>query len=150
MFRGGLRRRQKFKINTPKAGKPHVKVGFPADANIHTKNSDGVSVIEKAVFNHFGTSNGIPERPFLSLAIKENTEKYRAAIKKNAAPILRGDVDETVLLKKLGVVAQGDIQEKITSLRTPPNADQTIQRKGSSNPLIDTGEMRQSVTWRLA
>jgi hypothetical protein len=52
-------------------------------------------------------------------------------------------------LSKLGIMAQGDIQGEITSLSTPPNAPSTIRRKGSSNPLIDSGEMRGAVTYKV-
>jgi hypothetical protein len=56
-------------------------------------------------------------------------------------------LDQT--LNKLGILAQGDIQQEITDLRDPPNAPATIKAKGSSNPLIDTGEMRSKVTWQV-
>jgi hypothetical protein len=46
-------------------------------------------------------------------------------------------------------MAVGDIQHEITVLRHPPNAPATIRAKGSSKPLIDTGEMRQSVTYQI-
>lgn len=52
-------------------------------------------------------------------------------------------------LSRLGVLAQGDIQMEITALSSPPNTPSTIARKGSSNPLIDTGAMRGAVTWKL-
>lgn len=58
-----------------------------------------------------------------------------------------GETALATVLNKLGIVAQGDIQSEITSLRSPPNSAVTIARKGSSNPLIDTGAMRQAVTW---
>jgi hypothetical protein len=32
---------------------------------------------------------------------------------------------------------------------TPPNSPVTIALKGSSKPLIDTGEMRGAVTWKV-
>ena len=37
-------------------------------------------------------------------------------------------------------------QNYIIKLREPPNSKKTIKEKGSSNPLIDTGQMMQSVT----
>lgn len=52
-------------------------------------------------------------------------------------------------LDRLGLMAAGDIQRRIADLRDPPNAASTVDRKGSSNPLIDTGEMRQKVSHKV-
>jgi hypothetical protein len=67
----------------------------------------------------------------------------------SAAKLLSGDTAMGTVLAKLGIVAQGDIQGEITSLMTPPNSPVTIALKGSSKPLIDTGEMRGAVTWKV-
>lgn len=133
------------------AGPKKVKVGFP-------KSKASGSSIEKAVFNEFGTRGGasgggwggpIPERPFMRNAMRNNKSKYRAALLSSAKQIILGKAQLTNVLNKLGALAQGDIQAEITSLRSPPNSPVTIALKGSSNPLIDSGEMRQAVTWKL-
>ena len=132
-------------------GPKRVKVGFPAGK----VDSD---VINKAVWNEFGTRGGasgggwggpIPERPFMRNSMRSNRGKYRSALRESAAQILVGEVPIKTVLSKLGILAQSDIQSEITSLSSPPNAEVTIELKGSSNPLIDTGEMRQSVTWKI-
>lgn len=130
-------------------GPNQVKVGFPAGE------ADG-GVIERAVWQEFGTSRGIPERPFMRNAMRNNRDSYKAAMKAAAATIIeqaalgKSAADEKrEALKKLGVLAQGDIQAEITSLRTPPNAASTIRQKGSSNPLINSGEMRAAVTFQI-
>jgi len=119
-----------------------VKVGFPASK------ASG-SNIEKAIWNEFGTSRGIPERPFMRNAMRNNRRKYQDALKTSALKIVLGETTSHTVLNKLGILAQGDIQGEITTLNTPPNAPSTIAAKGSSKPLIDTGEMRQAVTWAL-
>ncbi|MEF2551313.1 hypothetical protein VQ042_08035 [Aurantimonas sp. A2-1-M11] len=53
------------------------------------------------------------------------------------------------ILSRLGILAQGHVQQEITALRSPPNAPSTIRQKGSSNPLIHTGAMRAAVTFQL-
>ena len=83
-------------------------------------------------------------------ALRQNNDKYQAAIKRAAPKILRGQTTPEAELRKIGIVAQGDIQHEIEVLDTPPNAQSTIDRKGSSNPLIDTGEMRQAVTYKVS
>lgn len=121
-------------------GPTRVKVGYPAGT------SGGI--LDKAVYNHFGTST-IPERPFISNAIRDNQSSYKQALTTSAAKIVRGETDTRSVLAKLGIKAQGDIQTEITNLADPPNAPSTIAKKGSSNPLIDTGAMRNATTWKI-
>ena len=128
------------KVQTSLRGPKKVKVGLPAGE----ADSD---VIERAIFNHWGTSRGIPERPFLASAMRDNRNKYRDGMKTSAKKLLLGQTSLQTVLSKLGIMAQGDIQESITSWTTPPNAPSTIEQKGSSSPLIDTGEMRASITY---
>lgn len=136
-------------ISSLLSGPNLVKVGFPAGES----DSDN---IQKAIWNEFGTSRGIPERPFMRNTMRQKRTEYRAAMKAAAATIIeQAALGESVAkekrkaLKKLGIKAQGDIQAEITALRTPPNAPSTIRQKGSSNPLINSGEMRAAVTFKV-
>ena len=40
------------------------------------------------------------------------------------------------------------IKTYMRDLSQPPNHPYTVEQKGSSNPLIDTGAMLESITWR--
>ncbi|KAA0970813.1 hypothetical protein FPY71_10075 [Aureimonas fodinaquatilis] len=125
----------------------HVKVGFPAG-------EAGNDTIQKAIWNEFGTRGGgwggpIPERPFLRNAMRANQNRYREAMRHAAYELLHGGTSLHAILARLGGMAQGDIQSEITSLSSPPNSPVTVKLKGSSNPLIDTGAMRQGVTWKV-
>lgn len=145
-------KRRKLK-NQPKmpTGPQRVKVGFPSGQ------ASGEN-INKAVWNEFGTRGGasgggwggpIPERPFMRNAMTGNSAKYQAALKQAAKSILNGTLSLQVVLSRLGIMAVGDIQASITALSSPPNSPVTIALKGSSKPLIDTGEMRQAVTYKV-
>lgn len=154
MFTASIRRKKHVdlsKVQTSLMGPKKVKVGFPAGE------ADG-DVINKAVWNEFGTRGGasgggwggpIPERPFLRNTMRSNRDAYRAAMKASASKLLTGKTDIQTVLRKLGILAQGDVQEEITSLSSPPNSPVTIALKGSSNPLIDSGEMRKAVTYKV-
>lgn len=128
-------------------GPTRVKVGFPAGK------ADG-DIVMRAIWNEFGTRGGgwggpIPERPFMRNSMRSNRGKYQRAMASGAKSILSGGASLNSILSRLGILAQGDIQSEITSLASPPNSPVTIALKGSSNPLIDTGEMRQKVTWKV-
>lgn len=138
----GVRRKRHKKITTKITGPTKVKVGFPSGE------TEG-DIVDRAIWNHYGTSRGIPARPFLLNAIRKNRRTYRNALRTSAAKILRGETTPNIVLSKLGILAQGHIQDEITMLRSPPNAASTIAAKGSSNPLIDDGEMRGAVTWKV-
>ena len=88
----------------------------------------------------------IPARPWLVPGVRSADDQYLQIIQK-------GIVDNTPMeqiLNRLGIVAAGAVQKYMTDLKTPPNAPSTIKQKGSSNPLIDTGALRQSVTYSIA
>ena len=47
----------------------------------------------------------------------------------------------------MGLKIETDIKDKINRLGSPPNAPSTVRRKGSDNPLVDTGTMRESLRY---
>ena len=49
----------------------------------------------------------------------------------------------------LGDYIAQQLQEYVTEVTTPPNHPFTIDRKGSSHPLIDSGRLRTSITFRV-
>lgn len=139
------------KVQTSLRGPKKVKVGLVAGE----ADSDNIN---KGVWNEFGTRGGaasggwggpIPERPFLRNAMRDNRQKYRDGMKASAKKLLLGQTALQTVLRKLGIDAQGDVQESITSLSDPPNSPVTIELKGSSNPLIASGELRNSVSYKV-
>lgn len=151
MFTAKVVRKTHRRIPSSITGPKKVKVGLPAGE----ADSDN---IQKAIWNEFGTRGGasgggwggpVPERPFMRNAMRSNRSKYLSAMRTSAAKILRGDTGLATVLSKLGILAQGDVQAEITSLSSPPNSPVTVAIKGSSSPLIDSGEMRSAVTWKI-
>lgn len=121
-------------------GRDKVKVGFPTGTS--------TEVLDKAVYNEFGTRD-IPERPFLRNALRDGKREIQTAATRVARSIIARRMTKTQGLNQLGILGKNLIQESITDLRDPPNAGSTIETKGSSNPLIDSGEMRRAVTWKV-
>lgn len=135
----------KLKAVFQKAGKggiSSVDVGVFASA----KYPDGTPVAAVAAWNEFGTAT-IPERPAIRIANKENEKNLLNLIKKTVDP-------ETMVITPrvgglIGANHQGVTQQSITKLSTPANAPGTIKAKKSSNPLIDTGFYRNSITFKV-
>ena len=130
------------KIERGLQGPKAVKVGFP-------KGKAEADVVSIAIWNHFGTSRGIPARPFITIAMFKNRRQIRAALRKIAKAQVADGTPVSRSLPKLGAYGAGMIQDQIAANTPPPNAPSTIRQKGSSRTLIDTGRMRQSVTWAL-
>ena len=125
--------------------KKMVTVGFHAKGKGGQKHRKGdLTVVQIARINHYGAGK-IPARPFLDVSIQNKKDTLADSAKRY---LQRGETPDQVV-KRLGVQAVGIVQEYITDLREPPNAPSTIRRKKSSNPLIDTGQMRQAVTFKL-
>lgn len=131
-----------LKIEKALAGPKKVKVGLPAGK----ADKDLVSI---AVWNHFGTSRGIPPRPFITVAMFKSRGEIRANLRRVAYSVTVNGKPLTPELQKLGAFGAGKIQDQIASNMPPPNAPSTIRQKGSSTTLIDSGRMRQSITWEL-
>lgn len=139
-------------------GPSRVKVGFPAG---QTKSED----LEKAIWQEFGTRGGaasggwggpIPERPFMREALRSNASNYRHLLRIVGHEIVRAAARgksaaaaKRTGLHKIGIQAQGDIKASLIGMTSPPNSPVTIERKGSSNPLVDTGKMANAVTWKV-
>lgn len=136
---------QRIKKEFASLGKHEVTIG------IHGKDSkpyDGkkTTTAQVAAANEFGTET-IPERSFLRSTVAENESKYIKLDERLIGLIIDGKLDTKQASEVLGQQVKKDVQQKIVDLRTPPNSPKTIAAKGSSNPLIDTGQMRQSIDY---
>lgn len=126
-----------------------VTVGIHSDAGMHDE-SDGVTVAEIGAVNEFGSRDGhIHERSFMRSTINENRSVYTDAIAKIAKSAIQGKRDARDGMGLLGRKAEGDIKKKIRDIKEPGNADSTIAaKKGIDNPLVDSGQMVNSIRWK--
>lgn len=118
----------------------NLKAGF----FVGTKYKGGKDVTTVARDNDQGTKR-IPQREFMLPASIKSSNKIINTTVNNIA----NGMDESQALSKAGELFVGFIQKEITNLKEPPNSPYTIEKKGSSNPLIDTGLMRSKVEWKL-
>lgn len=125
-----------------------VKVGLPKGSGTH--GPSGMPVVQLGAIHEFGSEDGrIPERSFLRGTMRAKQRDHNAIIRRLARSVTLGRQAPTQALAQLGAVAAANVQEAISDGVPPPNAPSTIRRKGSSKPLIDTGALRQSITWQL-
>ena len=117
-----------------------VRVGFQRG---EVTDEAGTDLCDIAAWNELGTAT-IPARPFLRRSVDENEEKLRDFCSTVFQRILHGGTVETVL-NEIGTMQVDLVQDKIRNGDFAANAPSTIRRKGSDHPLIDTGQMIQSV-----
>lgn len=130
---------------------PGVTVGVHAQegAKAHAAKASGAadaSVLEIAYVNEFGL--GVPERSFIRAWFDAAGPTNVAIANRMLARILKGQISLETALAQMGASFVGAIQARMAQGIPPPNAPATIAAKGSSKPLIDTGQLRQSVTWK--
>ena len=104
-----------------------------------------VTVADVAAFNEFGL--GVPERSFIRAWFDGATEENRAALQHGMIMALKGEKTIEQVLELIGLRFVGKMQQRISNGISPANAPSTIKQKGSSKPLVDTGQMRQAITY---
>lgn len=131
------------------AGQPtQVKVGVPVGAVPYP---DGTPLVLVAAVNEFGSTDGrVPERSYLRSTVTMEQPTFKKFWRKQIAKdLLEGNITAAAALELLGQLAEGKIKKRIVEISEPPNAPSTVSEKGSSNPLIDTGHLRQSIRYEV-
>lgn len=91
----------------------------------------------------------IPERSFLRNGFDEHAvgvvEKYDPLLGK----VLGGEANGELLLQGIGLELASKIKSYARKLSKPPNTEMTKERKGTSNPLIGSGGMIESISYEV-
>lgn len=122
-----------------------IKIGIQADET--AKYEDGVSVLDVAVWNEFGTAN-IPSRPFIRQCFALHSEEaYQRLVK--AVEVAEKGGNAELALRLVGEWYEGRMKNVLTTHPWAPNSKATIKRKGSSRPLIDTKQLLNSIRYKV-
>lgn len=102
--------------------------------------------VQNAERHEFGL--GVPQRSFIGAYADANQQDVVARMGKAAAAgLVSGNPRQN--LEALALKCAGEVQASIAAGIAPPNAPSTIAKKGSSTPLIDTGQLRSSITGKV-
>lgn len=134
------------------AGAKYVKVGVLGSTNQRVEGQK--TNAEIGFIQEFGRYSApkIPARSFLRVPlrthIRKKLQKSKEFSKENVEKAIKqGKAD--ILLKKLGALGEQIVLEAFDTSgdgKWEPNAAITVALKGSDKPLIDTGELRKSIT----
>ena len=119
-----------------------VTIGIHEDAGMHQ--NDGITNAQLGAVLNFGNDK-LEAREWLAPGVEVGNQEYLQIITdgiENHEPLEKS-------LEMVGNVAVGRVKQYMIDLKTPPNKQSTINKKGSSNPLIDTSALMQSVTYNV-
>lgn len=139
--------------------KMQVKVGIQSDTEDY---SDGVSVVDVAVWNEYGTDK-IPSRPFIRQCFKDNSDEALTRLSELAQKTALGD-DPKSGLGGIGQWYQDRMRRTLLTFQWEPNSPATVKRKRKKlkqkkteenssqvkvKPLVDTGQLVNSIRYKL-
>ena len=91
----------------------------------------------------------IPERSFIRGGFDTNQKNINREVEKLLPKVLDLKLSVKAFYNTIGALLVGMIEEYMTDLSDPPNHPYTVKKKGSSNPLINTGDLRQRITYKV-
>lgn len=91
----------------------------------------------------------IPQRSFIRSTYDEHHGQWLELMEREIENIFWGRQTGEGLFILLGETIKKSIQTKITKMTRPRNAPLTEQLKGKNDPLVDTGKLRASVSYRI-
>lgn len=132
-----------------------VRVGILADTPKRERTGRSgkftlAQVAQVAYVHEFGAPGAnIPQRSFIRATCDLNRGAIAALQEALAAQVLQGTTEPRAALDLLGAKVASMMQVRIASNIPPPLKPATIKRKGSSVALINTGQLRSSITWAV-
>lgn len=90
----------------------------------------------------------LPERSFIRATVDLKRREIQRQQRGSADAVLIGKISLRVGLELVGMLVKGLIQKRMSRGIPPPLTRATIERKKSSKPLINTGQLRASVDYQ--
>lgn len=103
--------------------------------------------LQAYIKEHGSPAYRVPPRPFLEPGIEKHLDLVESGMKAALQDVLDGG-DGKAQRERLGATMAAKVQAYFEEDNGwPPNAPSTIKKKGSAQPLVDTGALRQSITY---
>lgn len=125
-----------------------ITVGVHSDDADHTHaGGEGLTVGDIATFHEFGTQT-VPQRSFIRAWFDEGQAEHQQVIREELEAATKG-ASLPQALERIALRLEGSVKDRIRQHIPPPLAPATVKRKGSSTPLIDTGQLRNAIRARV-
>jgi hypothetical protein len=106
---------------------------------------------EIGAVHEYGSADGtIPERSWLRSTFRSRREDLAKMQARVTKAMLAGKITETQAMELLGQWAAGAVKQTIQrDGEFAPLAPATVEAKGSTRPLVDTGQLAQSIAYKV-
>ena len=146
-----LRHTQELANNIRQLTSKAVYVGLPNDkVGQQIYNSDK-TIFEIGAIHEFGSdSRNIPPRSFLRATFQLKRNEINSFIENQWNDVFHGRKNAATALDFLGITGTNMVKQAFTTKgygTWPDIKESTKKAKGSSGTLIDTGTLRNSITW---
>ena len=91
----------------------------------------------------------IPERSFIRAGWDENEGEINRKYEELIEDVFEQGISASAFLDAMGQEARDRIRDYARDLRDPANHPFTIEKKSSSNPLVDSGDMIQAIDYEV-
>ena len=124
-----------------------VKAGILAKDGSQN-HSEGITVFQIGMIHEFGApEKNIPRRSFIRVPIENNIKEITKLIENNHKLVSENSMSAKVALDRIGLKAQNTIKKSFRDNDWKANSRATVKRKGSSRPLINTGQLVGSISY---
>lgn len=128
-----------------KASHEAVQVGF-FDGKLHP--SGDMTIAEVAAVQEYGTRE-VPARPFMTTTVMRDQE-FLVYLENGLSSIYWGVTPNAKRgLRGAGQVLAESMKASVETWSNPANSLSTVRRKGFNDPLVETGTMKENISWRL-
>lgn len=128
-----------------------VEVGLFEEDGVHPNSPEGLTIADIGAINEFGTEDSggnVPERSFLRSTYDEQGERFADDAARVAVAVIDRRLTIDQGLQVIGATQATAVKKTINDFTDPPNAPETIARKGKDDPLVDTRVMRDHVKFK--
>lgn len=143
-------------VRLQKLGVSSLTVGVHEKDGSDQHEGSTATIADIGMFHEFGTTDSegeeiVPERSWL----RSTLDNDKSAIKRSIAQVARRitsnkvRMDPRIGIGIVGLDIQRRMQARIRKGISPPLSDARIKQKGSTVPLIDTGQFIQSITFEV-
>lgn len=91
----------------------------------------------------------IPERAFLRTGYDQSKDEIIKKAEAILKDVVGGKMSADQFLEMVGLIMKSRIQDYARDLDSPPNHPYTVERKGSSNPLVNSGDMIGAISYKV-
>lgn len=131
-----------------KKGPTKVTVGIHEAEGSEAHGDSELSTAEVGAIHELGL--GVDQRSFVGGWVDENEGAIEGELRQLGEAVIDGRLQSPAqAMERFGLHAVGGMQKRIADGIEPELADATVAAKGSSTPLIDSGQMRSAITHKV-